>query len=86
MKTLVAVLLLLPLAVLAQDKKPTEAQCRQAVDGLIQAMKAAPMPERDKKGAQAVIDRAEKVVRENRARGASECESWGALNRIVTNQ
>ena len=71
---------------LAQHKTPTEAQCREMVNGMLQQMKAAKMPERDRKGAQEVIDRAEKVVRENRARGASECDSWGAIANIVTNQ
>jgi len=70
----------------AQPKTPTEAQCREMVNGMLQQMKAAKMPERDRKGAQEVIDRAEKVVRENRARGASECDSWGAIANIVTNQ
>ena len=86
MKILLAAFLLLPLAASAQDKKPTETQCRQAVEGLLQAMKSAPIPERDKKRTQEVIDRSEKLVRDNRARGASECETWGGLNKIVSNQ
>jgi len=33
-----------------------------------------------------VIERVEKLVRENRKRGVSECESWAAIGRIVVNQ
>lgn len=71
----------------AQPKTPTEAQCRDMVNGMLQQMNAsAPRAEREKQGAQKVIDRAEKVVRENRARGASECDSWAAITNLVTNQ
>jgi hypothetical protein len=70
----------------AQNKMPTEAQCRDMVNGMLQAMKAATVDKKDKQGADVVIARAEKVVRENRARGASECDSWKAIGNIVTNQ
>ena len=42
--------------------------------------------ERDKLGARVVIERVEKVVRENRSRGGSECKSWGAVSKIITTQ
>lgn len=71
----------------AQPKTPTEAQCRDMVNGMIQTMKSAPMDkERDRQGAQAVIERAEKIVKDNRARGVSECESWAAIGKLVTQQ
>ena len=72
---------------IAQQPPPSEAQCRQMVDGVIQAMKSASLEkERDKEGARVVIARAEKVVSENRSRGVSECQSWEAVGRIVTGQ
>ena len=71
----------------AAQKTPTEAQCRSMVDGMVQAMKSAPLEkERDKQGARVVIERVEKVVKENRARGVSECESWAAVSKIITTQ
>ena len=71
---------------LAQHKQPTEAQCREVVNGMLQAMKSSlpQMPERDRKGAQEMIDKAEKIVRDNRARGAKECDSWAAIGNLVT--
>jgi len=83
-RTIAIAFLLLPGPALAQGKQPTEAQCRQMVDGMLQQMKSAPMPEKDKKSAQPVIERAEKLIRDNRARGASECETWGGISKIVT--
>lgn len=35
---------------------------------------------------QAVYEQTERTVRENRARGASECDSWAAIGKIVVNQ
>lgn len=86
-RTLLAASLLASTQAMAQQKQPSEAQCRQAVDTMLQTMKSTPVEkERDKQRAQAVIERAEKAVRDNRARGASECESWAAIGRIVANQ
>ena len=71
----------------ARQKSPGEAQCRQMIDGMIQTMKETPLnTERDKRDARAVIGRVEKVANENRARGVGECESWGAIAKIVTTQ
>jgi hypothetical protein len=73
--------------VMAQQKAPTESQCKDMVTGMLQAMKSAPMKtDRDKKGAQEITDRAEKIVKDNRARGMSECESWAAIGKLVTTQ
>ncbi len=72
---------------MAQHKTPTEAQCREMVNGMLQSMKSVPMrTERDRQGAREVTDRAEKIVRDNRARGASECDSWRAVGDLVTRQ
>lgn len=71
----------------AQHKVPTEAQCREMVNSMLQAMRTVPIErEADRKGAREVTERAEKVVRDNRARGASECDSWGRITDIVTRQ
>ncbi len=71
----------------AAQTPPTEAQCRQMVNGMVQTMKSTPLEkERDKQRAQAVLDRVEKVVKDNRSRKASECESWAAISKIVTTQ
>lgn len=79
--------LLIPLPAAAQHQQPTEAQCRAMVDGMVQSMKAAPLKtENDKQGAKVVIDRAETIIMDNRSRGASECESWAAISKLVTNQ
>lgn len=72
---------------MAQHKTPTEAQCRDTVNGMLQSMKSAPMrTERDKQGARELTDRAEKIVKDNRSRGASECDSWRAIGDLVTKQ
>lgn len=72
---------------MAQHKTPTEAQCRDMVNGMLQSMKSAPMrTERDKQGARELTDRAEKIVKDNRSRGASECDSWRAIGDLVTKQ
>jgi hypothetical protein len=70
---------------LAQSGTATEEQCRTMIESMLQMMKSAPMEkERDRQGANEVIERTEKMLRENRARGASECESWKAIAKIVT--
>jgi hypothetical protein len=72
---------------MAQHKTPTEAQCRDMVNGMLQSMQSAPMrSERDRQGAREATDRAEKIVRDNRSRGASECDSWRAIGDLVTKQ
>ncbi len=72
---------------LPQARPPTEAQCRQMVDGMIQTMKRTPMSsERDRQGAQALIERAERIVRDHRSRGLSECETWAAIGKLVASQ
>ena len=72
---------------LAQPKSPTEAQCRQMVSSMIQTVKSTKLEtERDKKDAKALLERIEKILLENRARGASECESWGAIMQMATRQ
>jgi hypothetical protein len=83
----VTILSLLPLAAAAEHKQPTEAQCRQMVDEMLGIMKSTVKKvekEKDKKEAQAVFERAEKIVKDNRARGATECESWGGIVNLVT--
>ena len=72
---------------MAQNKTPTETQCREMVNGMLQAMKSAPMrTERDRQGAREVSDRAEKIAKDNRSRGVSECDSWRAIGDLVTRQ
>lgn len=87
-KVLIVCAALVPaMSAMAQNKTPTEAQCRDIVNGMLQSMKSAPMrTERDKQGATEVIGRAEKIVRDNRVRGASECDSWRAIGDLVTKQ
>jgi transposase len=85
--TLLATILLTSTPAMAQQKQPTEAQCREAVNTMMQMMKSPPVEkEKDRQRAKEVIERAEKIVRDNRARGASECESWAAIGKIVVNQ
>ncbi len=83
----VLAMLVAAMPAMAQQKTPTEAQCREIVNGMLQSMKSAPMrTERDRQGANEVIGRAEKIVKDNRARGASECDSWRAIGDLVTKQ
>ncbi|MBZ0105839.1 MAG: hypothetical protein K8H84_09430 [Sulfuricella denitrificans] len=84
---MLATMLIVSFPVMAQQKSPTEAQCREMVNSMVQSMKAAPLErERDKQGAKVVIERVEKIVLDNRSRGTSECESWAAIGKIVTTQ
>ena len=78
-------LCLLPLLVSAQGS-PTEAQCRGMTEGMLQSMKSAPLAERDRQGARELIDRVEKLVRDNRARGVSECGTWAGVAKLIANQ
>jgi hypothetical protein len=71
----------------AEYKAPTEAQCREMTNSMLKFMKSAPLDkERDRQAAKVVIDRAERIVQDNRARHASECESWAAISKLVTTQ
>lgn len=72
---------------MAQHKLPTEAQCRQMVASAIQDLKSTKLEtERDKKDAKALLERIEKILKDNRSRGASECESWDAIVTMATRQ
>lgn len=65
----------------------SQAQCSSMVDGLVQAIKEAPMEEpKDKQRAAKIIQRMETTVRENRARGVKECDTWIELGKIVSSQ
>ena len=53
----------------AQNKTPTETQCREMVNGMLQSMKSAPMrTERDRQGAREMSVGAEKIAKDNRQR------------------
>ena len=87
-RVLIICAMLVPaMSAMAQHKTPSEAQCRDMVNGMLQSMKSAPMrTERDRQGAREVTDRADKIVRDNRSRGASDCDLWRAIGDIVTKQ
>ena len=69
--TLVAILLLVPLALPARTQTPTTAQCRDASDQAIAAFKSTlpQMPERDRDGARALIAQLEQLIKDSRASG-----------------
>lgn len=71
----------------AQHKEPTDAQCRQFVDAMVRTVKTAPVTtERDKRDARALTEQVEKIMKENRARGVSECDSWRAIGKLAVRQ
>ncbi len=79
--------LLVALPAAAQHKEPTEEQCRQMVDAMVRMVKTAPVTtERDKRDARAMTEQVEKIVKDNRARGASECDSWRAIGKLAVRQ
>lgn len=79
--------LLLPQFALGQSKGPSDAQCRDMTNAMVSSMKSAPLDkEKDKQSAKALIERIEKLIRDNRAKGVSECETWAATSKIVANQ
>lgn len=78
-------LCVLPLLAAAQGS-PTEAQCRSMTEGMLQSMKSAPLGEKDRQGARELIERVEKLVRDNRSRGVSECGTWAGVAKLVANQ
>ena len=72
---------------MAAHKIPTEAQCREMVDGMLGMMKASPPPgDHDWTSAQVLIAQVEAMVRDNRQRGVSECVTWAAFTRILVHQ
>jgi len=72
---------------MAQYKPPTEAQCRGLVDVMLKTMRSTPLnTEKEKRDGRALLERVEKLVTANRAGGKSECESWTAINNIVSKQ
>jgi len=73
-----------PLAASAETKQPTEAQCRQMVDQMVQTMKDKPPPGQRDKDVDALVARVEKTVKENRAAKKSECDSWAYIVNAVT--
>lgn len=82
-------LLVLPRAVPSHAgyPAPSEAQCREMVDSMLQTMKTVPVErERDRREARVVLDKAEKIVRDNRQKGVSECETWAAIGKLVVGQ
>ena len=82
-----SVALLIPPLASAQSKSPTEAQCREMINGMVTSMKSAPLErEKDKQGAKALIERVEKLIRDNRAKGVNECQTWAAMSKMVTSQ
>jgi len=80
-------LLLAALPAVAQNQAPTEDQCRQMVDAMVRMVKAAPATtERDKRDARALTEQVEKIVKDNRARRTSECDSWRAIGKLAVRQ
>lgn len=83
----VCLALLMPQVASAQRKEPTDAQCRNAVNSMVRAMKSTPLErEKDKQSAKVLIERVEKLIKDNRAKEVSECETWSEISRIVANQ
>lgn len=81
-----ALVVLVPVAQ-GQGASPSEAQCREMTDSMVRSMKTAPLTtEKDRQGARALIEKVEKAVRENRARGVMECQTWAVVAKMVTSQ
>lgn len=79
--------LLTALPAVAQHQAPAEEQCRQMVDTMVRTAKTAPVTEvRDMRDAWALTERVEKIVKDNRARGASEGDFWRAIGRLAAHQ
>ena len=82
-----SIALLFPQLALGQNQALTDAQCRNMTDAMVTSMKSAPLDkEKDKQSARALIERAEKLIRENKAKGVSECQTWAAISKMVANQ
>ena len=72
---------------MAAQKIPTEAQCREMIDSMLGMMKTSPPPgDRDWASAQMLIAQVEAMVRDNRQRGVSECDTWAAFSKMLVNQ
>jgi hypothetical protein len=57
------------------------------VASMIQSVKSTKLEtERDKKDANVLLERIEKILQESRARGARECSSWDAIGKMATRQ
>lgn len=54
---------------------------------MVRTVKTAPVTtERDKRDARALTEQVEKIVKHNRARGASECDSWRVIGKLAVRQ
>ena len=88
-KNLVALALFLvaSTSAFAENKAPTEAQCREMVNGMLQVMRSTPLQnENEKRHHRELMDRVEKIVNDNRSRPASNCETWAAMSKIIATQ
>lgn len=79
--------LLLPQLALSQSKGPSDAQCRDMTNAMVSTMKSTPLEkEKDKQSAKALIDQVEKLIRDNRAKGVSDCDTWASISKMIVNQ
>lgn len=70
----------------AEHKMPTEAQCKQMTEGMLNVMRTTPPKlekEKDRKDALAFLARAEKIVSEGRAKNSTECEIWSGVSKLI---
>lgn len=75
------------LEVSAENRQPSEAQCTQMINSMSQMIASTPLTtEKEKRDHALLTDKLDQLLRENRRKKVSECESWAAINKIITQQ
>ena len=71
----------------AQHRPPDAAQCRQMVEAMVQTMKSTPVERaQDQARHRALLDQVDRLIRDHRARGVGDCETWAAIGKMITRQ
>lgn len=86
---LAAALLFASAGTSAQQKTPSQIQseCQAMVGARLEAARSDPVVrQRDRRAARDLIEKMDRLVQENRARGVAECETLAALNKLVARQ
>lgn len=71
----------------AQHRSPDAAQCRQMVDVMVRTVKSTHVERpQEKERHRALIEQMDQLIRDHRARGLGDCDTWAAISKMMTRQ